>query len=100
MAVQQLLVRDNFKADSKDEEGWTPLSWTATNGYEDVIQQLLKRQHCKERLERIVKKGVLLLLEYAANIDVEDKNGEGAVDMALNWGRVTMVKLLLRMEPV
>jgi ankyrin repeat protein len=57
MAVQQLLVRDNFKADSKDEEGWTPLSWTATNGYEDVIQQLLKRQHCKERLERIVKRG-------------------------------------------
>jgi ankyrin repeat protein len=86
MAVQQLLVRDNFKADSKDEEGWTPLSWAATNGYEDVIQQLLKRQHCKEQLERIVKKGVLLLLEYGTNIDVEDKNGESAVDMALNWG--------------
>jgi ankyrin repeat protein len=38
--VKLLVERDDVVADSKDNNGWTPLSWAAEQGHEAVVKLL------------------------------------------------------------
>jgi ankyrin repeat protein len=38
--VKLLVERDDVEADSKDEDGWTPLSWAARRGHEGIVELL------------------------------------------------------------
>jgi ankyrin repeat protein len=41
--VKLLVRRDDVEADSKDEDGRTPLSWAVEGGHEAVVKLLVER---------------------------------------------------------
>jgi ankyrin repeat protein len=73
--VKVLLEMGKANVDSKDtESGWTPLSWAAMRGHEDVVR---------------------LLLEHKADVGVKDNGGQMALHLAAKEGHKTVVQLLL-----
>jgi ankyrin repeat protein len=93
--VQLLLNTSKVKADSKDYSGRTPLSWAAANGHEAVVQLLLntskveadsKDNSGQTPLSWAAANGrkavVKLLLDNGANINIEDRSGWTALQLA------------------
>ncbi|KAM0247491.1 hypothetical protein ACHAQJ_009830 [Trichoderma viride] len=74
--VKLLLTIGQAKADLKDENGQTPLSWAARNGHEAVVK-------------------LLLLTIGQAKVDVIDKDGQTPLSLAAENGHEAVVKLLL-----
>ncbi len=46
--VKALLATGKVEVDSKDGDGWTPLSWAAAHGHEGVVKLLRKYVQLKE----------------------------------------------------
>ncbi len=59
---------------SKNNEGWTPLSWAAESGNEAVVK---------------------LLLEKGADLELKDEGGRAPLSWAAERGHKAIVKLLI-----
>ncbi|KAL8299133.1 hypothetical protein RB593_009145 [Gaeumannomyces tritici] len=107
--VKLLLATDKVDADSKDNNGRTPLSWAAANGHEAVVKLLLgtgkvdvdsKDNNGQTPLswaaanghEAVVK---LLLGTGKVDVDSKDNNGQTPLSWAAANGHEAVVKLLL-----
>jgi ankyrin repeat protein len=75
----ELLLEKGAEPDSKDEDGWTPLSWATLNGHEVVVE---------------------LLLEKGAEPDSRDKWGRTPLSWATENRHEAVVKLLESTVPM
>jgi ankyrin repeat protein len=108
------LLKNGHHPDSKDSDGWTPLSWAAGNGHEAVVKLLLAEDGvnpdfkdnigqtplswaAKNGHEAVVK---LLLAENGINPDFKDIIGQTPLSWAAKNGHETVVKLLLAEDGV
>jgi hypothetical protein len=73
--VKLLLNTGKVEADSKNNVGWTPLSWAARNGHEAVVK--------------------LLLDTGKVEADSKDDDGRTLLSLAAEQGHEAIVKLLL-----
>ncbi|KAH0538139.1 hypothetical protein FGG08_005247 [Glutinoglossum americanum] len=101
-------LKDKPDVDSKDEYGWTPLSWAAKNGHEAVVKLLLdtgkvdvdlKDRYGRTPLSWAARDGreaVVKLLLDTGKVDMssEDKNGRTPLSWAAGNGHKAVVKLL------
>jgi hypothetical protein len=109
VVVKLLLETGKVEADSKDEDGRTPLSWAASNGREAIVKLLLKTGKVEadskdedgrtplwwaasSGREAIVK---LLLETGKVKADLKDKYGQTPLSCASWSGHEAIVKLLL-----
>jgi ankyrin repeat protein len=106
-AVHWLLARSDVDVDSEDNQCRTPLFW-ATHGSGEVMRQLLEEGKAQinkpdidgstalhEAVKQLFEEGVVLLLEHEADAEAEDEREMSAMDVALFWGNVRMVEVLL-----
>jgi hypothetical protein len=77
---QPLLATAQFRVDSKDTDGQTPLLWAARNGHESIVK--------------------LLLATEKVNVDSKDKYGQTPLSWAAENGHEGIIKLLLATEKV
>jgi ankyrin repeat protein len=112
--VQLLLEREGVDADSKDENGQTPLSWAAAKGHEAVVRLLLERESVdadsKNEYDRTPlwmaasggHEAVVRLLLERESVDANSKNkyDETPLWMAASGGHEAVVRLLLERESV
>jgi ankyrin repeat protein len=102
------LLKDNPDlADSKDDHGWTPLHWAASEGHKEVAVLLLIRKvdvNARDNdgatpLHRAAicgQKGMVeLLLAYKADIDAKDPASETPLHWAASNGDKEIVDVLL-----
>ena len=102
--------RDDVVFDSKDTEGWTPLSWAARSGHEAIVKLLVKRDDVIADLrdnsgrtpllwaaqsghEAVVK---LLLDRDDVVADSKDNDGRTLLSYAAREGHKAIVKLLIK----
>lgn len=78
--MQLLIGRDDVNVDSKDNEGRTPLSVAAEEGYEDIVQLLTGRDD--------------------VDVDSEDKHGRTPLSHVVYNRKVDIVRLLLNRKDV
>ena len=112
--AMSILLEKGAKADSKDHDGRTPLSWAAESGHEAIVKLLLAREgvdaDSKDRYSRtplscaarnghegIVK---LLLAREGVDADLKDRYGRTPLSWAAESGHEALVKLLLAREGV
>ena len=112
--AMSILLEKGAKADSKDSNDRTPLSWAAENGHEAVIKLLLAREgvdaESKDSYgqtpllkaagrghEAVVK---LLLAREGVDAKSKDKYGQTPLLLAAGRGYEAIVKLLLAREGV
>ncbi|KAH7399590.1 hypothetical protein BKA66DRAFT_407142, partial [Pyrenochaeta sp. MPI-SDFR-AT-0127] len=69
------LVTENIIPGSKDQDGRTPLWWTAKNGHETVFKRLLDQDN--------------------VNVDIKDRHGQTPLWWAARNGHLAILKLLL-----
>jgi ankyrin repeat protein len=109
-----LLNSANVDADSKDQQGRTPLSRAAEKGYESVVRLLLitervdadsKDQQGRTPLSWAIEEGhegvaKLLLTTERINADLKDQQGRTPLSRAAEKGYESVVRLLLITERV
>ncbi|OBT50512.1 hypothetical protein VE04_09283 [Pseudogymnoascus sp. 24MN13] len=78
--AQDSSSRDDVVVDSKDTEGWTPLSWAARTGNEAIVELLLKRD------------------DVVA--DLTDNDDRAPLSWAAEGGHEAVVKLLVKRDDV
>ena len=106
-AVHWLLARGDVDVDSEDNKRRTPLFW-ATHGSGEVMRQLLEEGEAQinksamdgstalhEAVKELFEEAVVLLLRHRADFEAEDECKMSAMDVALVFGSVQMVKVLL-----
>ena len=106
-AVHWLLARADVDVDSEDKERRTPLFW-ATHGSEEVMRQLLEEGKARinkramdgstalhEAVKELFEEGVVLLVGHGADVEAKDERKMSAMDVALYFGSVRMVEVLL-----
>jgi len=105
--VQLLLATVGVDADSRDDNGWTPLSWAAANGYEGIAQMLLGQDADADSkndwgwtpLSLAVENGhervVQLLLNQGVDVNSRDDDDWTPLSRAAANGHEEVVQLLL-----
>ena len=102
------LLMNGHDPDSEDNNGRTPLSWAAGNGYKAVVMLLLEkgielesRDNYNRTLlswaagnghEEVVKR----LLEWGAELEPKDKDGRTSLSWAAVSGHEAVVEILLK----
>lgn len=98
---------DDVDVDSKDDEGWTPLSWAAQTGHVEIVRLLLEmgldvkaeEKFRETALHRAAANAALtvarLLLEKGADIEAKTSEGWTALQVAAKGGHEAIVRLLL-----
>ncbi|OBT39768.1 hypothetical protein VE00_10222 [Pseudogymnoascus sp. WSF 3629] len=106
--------RDDVVVDSKDTEGWTPLSWAARSGHEAIVELLVRRDDvvadskdtrgwtplswaARSGHEAIVE---LLIKRDDVVADSKDKTGRTPLSLAAGQGQEAVVKLLVKRDDV
>ncbi|KAL2841364.1 ankyrin [Aspergillus pseudodeflectus] len=112
--VRLLLDRQDVKADSKDNDGLTPISFAAGGGHEAVVRLLLDRQDVdadsKDNLGRTPllyaawrgHEAVVRLLLDQRNVEADSKAnwGQTPLSFAAGGGHEAVVRLLLDRQDV
>ncbi|KAK3347052.1 ankyrin repeat-containing domain protein [Lasiosphaeria hispida] len=105
--IDFFLSWDRSELESKDKQGWTPLSYAARGGHVDVIKRLLKMGAEIESTDgqgrtplinaaiRGQDASVKFLIERGAKINASEKGGGTLLYHATNLGHEATVRLLL-----
>src|SRR6266404_6885421 len=105
--VRLLLLAQNVKVNSRNNDGYTPLLLASQYGHIDVVQLLLDhnadpnvhRDDGRTPLHFAAQHGHLVisqkLLEHSVEVDARDKRQFTSLLLALDYGHIDIVQLLL-----
>jgi ankyrin repeat protein len=105
--VQLLLASDSSLADSRDDEGMTPLHYAALNGNGDLMHTLLANRASIDAKDGSGQtplhmavvfhntRAVQILLDAGANVNAADSNGQTALHVAAMNGFKDIAQMLM-----